>query len=63
MREEQRQRLVKNEVRIILITRYGPEAYLYRSNHPRWTREDLPEEGMGLAFFKNAAQYIRSHLL
>jgi phosphoribosylformylglycinamidine synthase len=40
-----------------------PEAYLYRTNHPRWTREELPEEGMGLAFFKNAVQYIRSHLL
>jgi hypothetical protein len=27
------------------------------------TREELPEEGMGLAFFENAVQYIRSHLL
>jgi phosphoribosylformylglycinamidine synthase I len=40
-----------------------PEAYHHRTNHPRWTREDLPEEGMGLVFFKNAVQYIRSHLL
>lgn len=37
-----------------------PEAYLHRTNHPRWTREDLPEEGMGLAFFKNAVDFIRS---
>jgi phosphoribosylformylglycinamidine synthase I len=31
-----------------------PEAFLHRTNHPRWTREKLPEEGMGLAIFKNA---------
>jgi len=37
-----------------------PEAYTHYTNHPRWTREDLPEEGMGLAFFKNAVQFIRS---
>lgn len=39
-----------------------PEAYLHFTNHPRWTREDLPEEGMGLAFFKNAVEYIRREL-
>ncbi len=37
-----------------------PEAYTHRTNHPRWTREDLPEEGMGLGFFKNAVDFIRS---
>ena len=37
-----------------------PEAYTHRTNHPRWTREDLPEEGMGLAVFKNAVDFIRS---
>jgi phosphoribosylformylglycinamidine synthase subunit PurQ / glutaminase len=37
-----------------------PEAYTHYTNHPRWTREDLPEEGMGLAIFKNAIQFIRS---
>jgi len=37
-----------------------PEAYTHYTNHPRWTREDLPEEGMGLAFFKNAIAFIRS---
>lgn len=37
-----------------------PEAYLHYTNHPRWTREDLPEEGMGLALFKNAVKFIRS---
>ncbi|HSR13560.1 MAG TPA: phosphoribosylformylglycinamidine synthase subunit PurQ, partial [Thermodesulfobacteriota bacterium] len=39
-----------------------PEAYLYRENHPRWTREDLPEEGMGLAIFRNAVEYVRKNL-
>jgi len=37
-----------------------PEAYLHYTNHPRWTREKLPEEGMGLALFKNAVRFIRS---
>jgi len=37
-----------------------PEAYLHRTNHPRWNREALPEEGMGLALFKNAVDFIRS---
>jgi phosphoribosylformylglycinamidine synthase len=36
-----------------------PEAYLHYTNHPRWTREKLPEEGMGLSIFKNAIQFIR----
>jgi phosphoribosylformylglycinamidine synthase len=40
-----------------------PEAYHHRTNHPRWTREELPEEGMGLAFFRNAVQYIRNNLV
>jgi len=37
-----------------------PEAFLHYTNHPRWTRETLPEEGMGLAVFKNAVDFIRS---
>ncbi len=36
-----------------------PEAYLHRTNHPRWTREELPEEGMGLMLFRNAAKFLR----
>jgi phosphoribosylformylglycinamidine synthase len=39
-----------------------PEAYLHRTNHPRWTRENLPEEGMGLAVFRNAVNFIRKNL-
>ena len=37
-----------------------PEAFLHRTNHPRWTREELPEDGMGLALFRNAAAFLRS---
>ena len=39
-----------------------PEAYLYFVNHPRWTREKLPEKGLGLAIFRNAVDYIRKNL-
>ncbi len=39
-----------------------PEAYLYSVNHPRWTREKVSEEGMGLAFFRNAVEYVRENL-
>jgi phosphoribosylformylglycinamidine synthase I len=39
-----------------------PEGYLHRTNHPRWTREELPEEGAGVAFFRNAVQHIRGNL-
>ncbi len=40
-----------------------PEAYLHYTNHPRWTREELPEEGMGLLFFKNAYEYVKETLI
>lgn len=39
-----------------------PEAYLFRVNHPRWTREELPEEGQGLKIFKNAVRYCKQEL-
>lgn len=39
-----------------------PEAFHHRTNHPRWTREDLPEEGAGLIFFRNAATFVKKHL-
>jgi len=35
-----------------------PEAFMHRTNHPRWTREELPEEGEGAAIFRNAAEFI-----
>ncbi len=40
-----------------------PEAYLHYTNHPQWTREKLPEEGMGLMIFRNAIEYIKENLL
>lgn len=37
-----------------------PEAFTHRTNHPRWTRlPDLPEDGAGLAIFRNAVSYIQ----
>ncbi len=36
-----------------------PEAFTHRTNHPRWTRLDLPEEGAGVAIFKNACDYLK----
>jgi len=37
-----------------------PEGYLFRTNHPRWTRDDVPAEGMGVAFFRNACRYVQT---
>jgi phosphoribosylformylglycinamidine synthase len=39
-----------------------PEAYLHRTNHPRWTRESLPEEGAGLRLFQNASRFAAENL-
>lgn len=39
-----------------------PEAYLYRTNHPRWTREPMPAEGMGVQIFRNAVTYVNEAL-
>ncbi len=38
-----------------------PERFLTKWNHPRWTREDLPDEGDGLAIFKNAVKYAQAN--
>ena len=40
-----------------------PEAYLHRTHHPRWTREDLPEEGAGLQLYRNAVNFINQEFL
>ncbi len=40
-----------------------PEAYTHRTHHPRWTRETLPEEGMGLLLYRNAVNFIKKELL
>lgn len=36
-----------------------PEAFLHRTNHPRWTRTTLPEEGLGVALLRNAVDHLR----
>jgi phosphoribosylformylglycinamidine synthase I len=38
-----------------------PEAFQHRTNHPTWTREELPEEGAGVAIFRNAVEYVREN--
>ncbi|MDD2732502.1 MAG: phosphoribosylformylglycinamidine synthase subunit PurQ [Desulfuromonadaceae bacterium] len=40
-----------------------PEAFVHYTQHPRWTRENLPEEGDGLILYKNAAEYVRNNLI
>jgi phosphoribosylformylglycinamidine synthase len=39
-----------------------PEAYLHPTNHPRWTRETVPAEGLGVQIFRNAVRYIHEAL-
>jgi phosphoribosylformylglycinamidine synthase len=36
-----------------------PEAYNHFTNHPRWTREKLPEEGAGMKIFRNAVEWVK----
>jgi phosphoribosylformylglycinamidine synthase len=40
-----------------------PEAFTHRTHHPRWTRETLPDEGMGLLLYRNAVSFIEKELL
>jgi phosphoribosylformylglycinamidine synthase len=40
-----------------------PERFVRRTQHPRWTRENLPTEGHGFALFRNAVEYARSRLV
>lgn len=40
-----------------------PEAFVHYTQHPRWTREQLPEKGDGLILYKNAAQFVRENLI
>lgn len=39
-----------------------PEAFVHYTQHPRWTRETLPEAGDGLLLYRNAVDYIKRHL-
>lgn len=36
-----------------------PEAFVTHTQHPRWTREEIPEEGEGLRIFRNAIDHLR----
>ena len=40
-----------------------PEAFLEATNHPRWTRDGLQDEGAGLRVFRNAVEYVQENLL
>ena len=35
-----------------------PERFIDRTQHPRWTREQLPDAGDGLRLFENAVAYF-----
>jgi phosphoribosylformylglycinamidine synthase len=37
-----------------------PERHILPTQHPRWTREGLREEGDGLQLFRNAVEYFQS---
>jgi phosphoribosylformylglycinamidine synthase subunit PurQ / glutaminase len=37
-----------------------PEAFVHYTQHPRWTRETIPQEGDGLKIFRNAFEYVGS---
>ncbi len=39
-----------------------PEVFISKTQHPNWTRSELPEEGLGLAIFRNAVNYIKNEL-
>lgn len=37
-----------------------PEAFVFKTNHPRWTRENVTD-GAGLQIFKNAVEYVKKN--
>ncbi len=39
-----------------------PEGHIFPTQHPRWTREPLPDEAPGLAIFRNGVDFARSSL-
>lgn len=40
-----------------------PEAHIHKTQHPRWTRQDLSDKRPGLTIFENAVEYVKQHLL
>lgn len=39
-----------------------PERYVDPLNHPRWMRDELKQEGDGLAIFRNGVEYAKANL-
>ena len=39
-----------------------PEGLLFATQHPRWTREPVPEETLGLAVFRNGVAFAEGQL-
>lgn len=39
-----------------------PERYINFTQHPRWTREKLKEEGDGFAIFRNAKEFVEKNV-
>ena len=40
-----------------------PEKFVTKYTHPRWTRENLPDEGDGLRIFRNMVEYADNKLI
>jgi len=40
-----------------------PEGHIFKTQHPRWTREDDPHEGIAINIFKNAVDYVKKSIL
>jgi len=39
-----------------------PECHIFPTQHPRWTREPLPDEAPGVAIFRNAVEFADKQL-
>ncbi|HLD97366.1 MAG TPA: phosphoribosylformylglycinamidine synthase I [Candidatus Nanoarchaeia archaeon] len=40
-----------------------PEKFVEKHTHPRWTREQLPDEGEGLRIFRNMVEHAEKELV
>lgn len=40
-----------------------PEAFTHYTQHPRWTREQLSEDGDGMILYKNAVNFVKNNLV
>ena len=40
-----------------------PERFIVKTQHPRWTRGGVAEDGDGLAIFRNGVEFVKSNLL